>query len=126
MQIALNPNDLALEIPSTVTSYNGALGNFELNDAGDLVSDNYAIWSIVDGVAAQAEQCKHLESGQIELVETDLEELATEETILEQSTPPADDEIPITQPSTIDDEIPINKLDDEIPSTFDMTNNLFL
>ena len=82
---SINPNDLALEIPSTITSYNGALGNLELNDAGDLVSDNYAVWSIVDGVWYKGNYAKNMESGLIELVETDLEELATEETILEKS-----------------------------------------
>ncbi|WP_428324511.1 ABC transporter substrate-binding protein [Nitrosopumilus sp.] len=112
-----NPNDLALEIPSTITSYNGALGKLELNDAGDLVSDNYAIWSIVDGVWYKGNYAKNMESGLIELVETDLEELATEETILEKSAPIDDNEIPIEQTSITDDEIPITQTsvaDDEL------------
>lgn len=90
-----NPNDLALEVPSTITSYNGALGNFELNDAGDLVSDNYAIWSIVDGVWYKGNYAKNMESGLIEFVETDLEELSSEKTILEKSLSNEDGESPL-------------------------------
>jgi branched-chain amino acid transport system substrate-binding protein len=46
---SIDPNTLGLAIPDVVTSYRGTLGDLRLNDAGDLISDNYDVWSVVEG-----------------------------------------------------------------------------